>query len=123
MSVEQRKVIDAVGIRRSDGRAVLTISDHLPWRSDNEHLLVLKDIINDYLACVESGEIYDSYPQERGTEIEIQLVHKYPPAGDAVTFLEHAGETIRKAGFHFAARTLQEISHDDAEPSSGPNRC
>ena len=114
MSVEQRKVIDAVGIRRSDGCAVLTISDHLPWLSDNAHLLVLQDKINDYLACLESGEIYDSYPQAHGREIEIQVVHKYPPVGDAVSFLERAGETIRRAGFHFAARTIEEVSHDDS---------
>jgi hypothetical protein len=40
MSVEQRKVVDAIGIRGSDGRVVLTISDHLPWLPDNEHLLL-----------------------------------------------------------------------------------
>lgn len=114
MSVEQRKVVDAVGIRRSDGRAVLTISDHLPWLPDNEHLLLLQDKINDYLDFLESGEIYDTYPQAHGREIEIQVVHKHPPVGDAITFLERAGETIRRAGFHFAARTIEEISHDDA---------
>jgi len=55
MSVEQRKVIDFVGISKADGRAILTISDHLPWLADNEHLLILQDKINDYLAFLESG--------------------------------------------------------------------
>jgi len=61
-----------------------------------------------------SGEIFDSYPKAYGREIEIQLVHKYPPVGDAIIFLDRIAETIRGGGFHFAARTLDEISLDDA---------
>ena len=114
MSVDERNVIDALGIRRTDGRAVLTISDHLPWLTSNEHLLVLQDKINDYLAFIESGEIYNSYPQAHGREIEIQVVHKFPPAGDAITFLKRAGEAIRAAGFHFEARALEEISPENS---------
>ena len=95
---------------------VLTISDHLPWLPDNEHLLVLQDKINDYLAFIQSGEIYNSYPQAHGRDIEIQVVHQFPPVGDAITFLERARETIRAAGYHFEARALEEISHDDSWP-------
>ena len=102
MSIEQRSVVDAVGISNHDGHAILTIADHLPWLSDNEHLLILQDKINDYLAFLESGEIYDAYPQAHGREIEIQVICKYPPAGDGVRFLELARETVRKAGFHFS---------------------
>jgi hypothetical protein len=105
MSVEQRKVVDFVGIGKADGRAILTISDHLPWLPDNEHLLMLQDKINDYLAFIESGEIYESYPQARGREIEIQVMCKYAPVGEAVHFLELAGETVRGAGFLFSAKT------------------
>lgn len=109
MSVKQRKVIDAISIRMSDGRAVLTISDHLPWLPDNQHLLILQDKLNDYLAFILSGEIYDSYPKAHGRAIEIQVVHKYPPVGDAVIFLQRAGDMIRSAGFYFAARSIEEI--------------
>ncbi len=108
MSVEQRKVVDCVGIGRADGRAILTISDHLPWLPDNVHLLVLQNKINDYLAFIESGEIYESYPQARGREIEIQVMCKHPPSGDAARFLELAGETVRRAGFHFSAKTVEQ---------------
>lgn len=113
MSVEQRKIIDAVGIRKSDRRAVLTIFDHLPWLPDDEHLQVLQDKINDYLTFIESKEIYDSYPAAHGREIEIQVIHKYPPIGDAIKFLERADETIRAAGFYFSARTPKEISDNN----------
>jgi hypothetical protein len=105
MSIEQRRVVDAIGISKQDGRAILTITDHLPWLSDKEHLLVLQDKINDYLAFLESGEIYDAYPKAHGREIEIQVVCKYPPAGNGVRFLELASETVRKAGFYFSFHT------------------
>ena len=108
MSVEERKVIDAIGIRRSDDRVVLTVTDHLPWLPDNEHLQVLQDKLNDYLAFIESGEVYGSYPQARGKEIEIQVIHKYPPVGDGIVFLERVGMTIRAAGFHFSSQTSDE---------------
>ena len=107
MSVEQRKVVDFVGVGKADGRAILTISDHLPWAPDNEHLVMLQDKINDYLSFIESGEIYESYPQARGRQIEIQVICKHAPVGDAVRFLELAGETVRRAGCHFSAKTVE----------------
>lgn len=107
MSIEQRGVVDFVSTDKADGHVTLTISDHLPWQSGNEHLLVLQDKINDYLAFLESGEIYKTYPTALGREIEIRLICKYSPAGDGVRFLELASETIRKAGFRFAVHTLQ----------------
>jgi hypothetical protein len=112
MSVDQRKVVDFVGIDKADGRAMLTISDHLPWLPDDGHLAVLQDKINDYLGFIESGEIYDAYPQAHGREIEIQVICKYPPVGDAVRFLEFAGDTVRAAGYRFSSKT-REVSDDD----------
>jgi hypothetical protein len=105
MSIEQRRVIDFVGTDKTDGHVTLTISDHLPWLPDNEHLLILQDKINDYLAFLGSGEIHESYPNAVGREIEILLICKYQPAGDGVRFLELASETVRKAGFRFMVHT------------------
>lgn len=105
MSIEQRRVVDFIGTDKADGHVSLTISDHLPWLNDNEHLLILQNKINDYLAFLESGEIYDSYPKAHGREIEIRLICKYPPAGDGVRFLELASKTVRKAGFRFSVHT------------------
>jgi hypothetical protein len=105
MSIEQRKVIDFVGTDKVDGHVTLTISDHLPWLPDNEHLLILQDKINDYLAFLQSGEIYDSYPKAHGQEIEIQVICQYPPTEDGFKFLKSASETVREAGFRFSVHT------------------
>jgi hypothetical protein len=108
MSIDQRNVIDFIGTRNADGRCTLTISDHLPW-DDPEHILKLQDKLNDYLAYIESGEIYKARPDAKGREIEIEVVCKYfPPQGDGVRFIELAGEAVRAEGLHFSVTTLQE---------------
>ena len=55
MSVENSQVIDAISINPQDV-VVLTISDHLEWDEENEHLLLLQNKINAYLGVIESGE-------------------------------------------------------------------
>jgi hypothetical protein len=60
MSVEQKDVIDAIGVNKESGEVVLTISDHLDWEDTSAHLLVLQDKINTYIAFIESGEILQS---------------------------------------------------------------
>ena len=41
MSVENFKVIDVVGIDKNES-VILTVSDHLEWDEENEHLLILQ---------------------------------------------------------------------------------
>jgi len=112
MSIEQRKVVDFISTRGQGGRIILTISDHRPWTSGTNHVQALQDKINDYLAFIESGEVYDSYPRAHGQEIEIQIVCKYPPEGEGVRFLKLAGDSVRGAGFHFSTRMSENEPND-----------
>ena len=41
----------------NDENVVLTITDHLEWDIENEHLLILQDKINAYLGAIEDGEL------------------------------------------------------------------
>jgi hypothetical protein len=112
MSIDERKIVDFVGIRASDGRCTLTISDHLAW-DDPDHVAQLEDKLNDYLAFIESGEIYQKFPEVSGREIEIQIICMHmPPADDALSFLEYAARKIRGAGIHFAVRELKQMERD-----------
>ena len=63
MSVENKGIIDIASIDEN-GNVVLTISDHLEWDTENEHLLILQDKINSYLGVIESGALYAKYPNE-----------------------------------------------------------
>jgi hypothetical protein len=102
VSIDQPKVVDFCGISEADGCCVLRISDHREW-NDWEHLLALQEKLNNYLAFIESGEIYAARPEARGRAIEISIHCKFTPEGeDDFSFLRLARNAIRSAGFRFS---------------------
>jgi hypothetical protein len=100
MSVEDLQVIDFVSIDLN-GNAVLTISDHLEWKEDNEHLLILQNKINAYLAAVENGDLYDNYPNAKDRKIVIDISLKYALNNDGETIMERIKEALKNAGYGF----------------------
>ncbi len=100
MSVENPNVIDYASIDKN-GNAVLTISDHLEWNDDNEHIQILQKKINSYLAAIESGHFHSSYPDAKGRNIIINVVAKYIPNKEATIFFERVREALESAGYTF----------------------
>jgi|SRR5690606_7921674 len=98
MSVENSQVIDAVSINPQDV-VVLTISDHLEWDAQNEHLIVLQNKINAYLEVIESGEIYESYPDAQDKSFQIGIAFKFSPNEAAIDFLEKVKEVLLQSGY------------------------
>ena len=103
MTLEQTQLIDVIGTDRQTGKVHLTISDHLPWDPDNQHLFVLQQKLNTYLAFIEGGEVYSSYPDAKSRDFVIKIVLRYRPDGEGVRFLELAKQTVENAAieFHF----------------------
>ncbi len=102
MSVEQSKTVDNLSIRDTDGRCVLTIVDHLEW-SDRKHLHALQHKLNNYLAFIESGEIYKARPNAHDRKIEISINCQFmPEEPDDIRFLQLVRNAILDAGFHFS---------------------
>ena len=66
MSVDDSRVVDAIGIEQQTGAVVLTISDHHDWLDTEHRRSLLRDKLNTYLAFIESGEIYDASPNSTG---------------------------------------------------------
>ncbi len=108
MSVDQKDKVDVISVAQ-DGRVTLTISDHLPWDEENEHLLILQDKINLYLSFIESGQIFESYPKAKDANLVISIVLKYAPFGDSLVFLTRCSETVSKAGIDFEWRILRDV--------------
>ncbi|GGH14665.1 hypothetical protein FAZ19_07270 [Sphingobacterium alkalisoli] len=98
MSVENSKVIDTISINQKNV-VVLTISDHLEWDDENEHLVLLQDKINAYLEVIESGEIYESYPDAKGKGFQIGIAFKFSPNDTAIDFLEKVEEILAQSGY------------------------
>jgi hypothetical protein len=111
MSIDQKDVIDIVSID-ANGNAVLAISDHLPWDAENEHLLLLQDKINSYLGAIETGELYDAYPNGKNRNIIIRIVAFESPNKDGFLFLERVKGILTSAGygFEFAQKSFSDLS-------------
>lgn len=99
MSVENTKVIDFIS-DKSDN-VVLTISDHLEWDEDNEHIFLLQEKVNAYLMAIESGQVNKKYPSSVGKKLTINIVLKYEPNENGVLFLSNVRETLLNAGYDF----------------------
>jgi hypothetical protein len=104
MTVEQTRKVDFVGVDRSTGRVVLTITDHLPWDSD-DHLQILQDKLNSYLAFIERGELVSQYPDASGRVAEIAVLFRHPPSAMGIDFLHRASARIKNAGIEFSHQT------------------
>jgi len=104
MSIDQAGVIDAIGIDDSTGQTVLTISDHLEW--DKDHLFLLQEKLNTYLSFVESGEIFQAYPNSKGREVLIKVICKYPPDQSVESYLKQIEKIVESAGIKFMCRVF-----------------
>src|SRR5262249_15805465 len=109
MAVDQPKVIDIVS-KDDESGFVLTICDHLDWNNTREHLTILQDKINTYLAFLESGEINEKYPDAKGHSIQIEVMFNYRPSPEAHSFLVKVRSIIEDAGFTFRFDRLLPLS-------------
>ncbi len=98
MSVRQTQSIDAISVEEDSGACVLTITDHLEW-GDDQHLFLLQEKLNSYLAFIESGEITEHVEDAQAREIRVDVVMVHEPDDKALDFLRAAAETIKSAGF------------------------
>jgi hypothetical protein len=105
MTIEQPDVIDFILVE-PEGDTVLTISDHLPWDDEKEHLLHLQEKLNAYVRYVQSGEIYQKWPDAAGKPILIEVVVKHAVPKESLWFFEKATAAIMGAGFKFRVRAL-----------------
>lgn len=100
MSIEKARVIDIISTAKDRSSVTLTATDHLEW-SGKEHLMLIQEKLNSYLAFIESGEIFESYPDSKGKQININVTCKYPPDAEGVKFLNLCKEAVENAGFPF----------------------
>ena len=98
MAVDNTGVIDSISLDK-DRNVVLTISDHLPWDDKNEHLMILQNKINAYLAFIENGELIENYPDADGKPIVINIITKYLPTETAEIFIKRTRQILEESGY------------------------
>jgi len=104
MSIDETSIIDFISTEEGTDQVTLTISDHLDWSMETEHLLVLQSKMNTYLKFIESGELEQEFPSASGKEVVIEVVGKYPLSEGASLFMGRAEKVITSAGFRLTFR-------------------
>ncbi|WP_248766093.1 DUF6572 domain-containing protein [Pseudomonas protegens] len=115
MSVTNPKVIDFWGIsKEAPNDLLLVMTDHLEWGNkaeQGEHLLLLQEKINSYIAFIEGGQIYTEIPGAYGKYPIIRVVGLYELPAQAEYFMTRVTETLNDVGigFEFELRIDEKI--------------
>ncbi|PNG35636.1 DUF6572 domain-containing protein [Pseudomonas protegens] len=115
MSITNPKVIDFWAIPKDPPDSLLLVmTDHLEWGSkaeQGEHLLLLQEKINSYIAFIEGGQIYTEIPGAYGKYPIIQVVGLYERPEQAEYFMARVTETLNEVGigFEFELRADERI--------------
>jgi len=111
MSVIETDKIDAIGIVKKELRVYLSIIDPLVWDDINVHLFTLQEKINSYLYFLESGELLKTLPEAEGFDVVIELILKYSPTSDAITFFDKTTQILLDKGVVFVFSPLRGMQY------------
>jgi len=98
MAIDEPDKIDIL-FKDNEGHAILVIADHLDWKEfdEGDHLELLQEKINTYLAFVDSGQLLQERPEWKGLPVVIQVDAKYEPSPTALEFYRAAGKVVAQA--------------------------
>lgn len=112
MTVAQTGIVDWMGIESVTGHVSLTVVDDLDWTDEQGHLLLLQQKLNNYLAFIESGEVFERIADETGrsvadcTPVAVSILAKFALPPRAQAFVEHAKDEFSGAGLRLSHRVL-----------------
>jgi hypothetical protein len=108
MTIEQAGTVDFIGTDITNNEVILTITDHLRWSVDSKnHLRLLQNKINTYLAFIESGELLQTYSDAAGRTVVILIVGQYSLNVDAENFIAQVKPVLIDAGMSLRFDKLQ----------------
>ncbi|NCT40333.1 MAG: hypothetical protein GW778_01550 [Alphaproteobacteria bacterium] len=98
MGVEQTNLVDFISV--SGDQCILTATSALEWGC-NEHLYLIQEKLNTYLAFIESGEIYEHCQQTDIRTIVIKFEFLHAPDKEGEEFLAKCENILSEAGHNF----------------------
>lgn len=97
-SLDNPKIVDAIGTEKITGDIILTITDSWDWNDEQKHLIALQDKLNSYFDFIESGQIFEEYPNAKGRRIIVDVVTRFPLPEIGLQFLEKANAACADLG-------------------------
>ncbi len=98
MSVLNKECVDGIAFDKKRNCLRLLITDHLEWNDEYEHLLILQEKINSYLAFCEQKEYIKNYKDIVVDYIIFEIHFLYEPTQNAILFLERVQCQLREIG-------------------------
>jgi hypothetical protein len=108
MTVENPGSVDGMGISESDGKVVLTISDHIDWLNEKNHFSLLEKKIGAYLGFIKSGQLLEELPNAKGHEVRIEIIYQHNPSDMGSRFLMAAKQQLLTNGVELVYKALPE---------------
>jgi hypothetical protein len=105
MALEEPNKVDAIGIENDTGSIVLTIADAWDWQDEQKHLRALQAKLNAYINFVESGQIWEAYPDSKERQLVIDIIARFPLSQAGADLLERV--SIACADFQVKVRSRQ----------------
>ena len=102
MAVDNVSLIDAIANDKENACLVLLITDHLNWDNEFEHLKILQDKINAYVAFIESEQYDEIFPTRRSSDLEIHF--KYDITDNCQKFLQVVQDQLGQIGIKIKAQ-------------------
>lgn len=89
MALEKSDVVDAIGLESDTGAIVLSIIDSWDWSDPESHLNALRNKLNCYFQFIESGQIFEAYPDSKSRHLIIDVVERFEVPDYAIDFFEN----------------------------------
>ena len=107
MGLDNLEVVDAIGIEKSSGHAILSLFDSWDWDDDErEHLLAIQEKFNRYLDFIEGGQILEDYPSARNRALVIDVIFRFTPPESAIRLLTYAASVAAQLNVGVRHQTI-----------------
>ena len=98
MSVVDSKTVDGAALTNDKNGIILLITDHVDWRDEYEHLVMLQEKINAYISFLENKEYEDIYRGETIMYGIIEIHFLYTLTANEERFLQSVQDQVAELG-------------------------
>ncbi|UCX05128.1 DUF6572 domain-containing protein [Shewanella sp. HL-SH4] len=96
MAITETNKIDSVVSSKEHNEVVLLITDHLDWSDDLEHQQLLQAKINSYIRFIESGQLCEEFPEDKGKQVSIVVACAFELNDTAKKFYERVNNFLKE---------------------------
>ena len=92
LNIEKTNVIDGISYDEKNSKLILLLTDGMDWHNEYNHLILLQEKINNYIAYIEEKQYKKNYSNVE--QIEIQIKFLFKETDKCKKFLEHVKNLI-----------------------------